>query len=249
MSLPVSARTRLAAGEDLAEVVAIHKPLKRWLGHLPDRAFGEAVDDGRLTVAERDRILVGYLMYRERQSDADIVIVHLAVALGVQRQGVGTELLDFLVRAVPDRRRIVVRCRRDFPAHGFWSRVGFAPVSEGAGRSADGKPLTTFERRLRVDPTLFDALFEPSRPFAVDLDVLLDLVTTRRQGVITRQVFVQLDQFDTHPLKTTSLLNELDKQPDAGLRHKARALMQGWASGRTDASPLCVNLWWGRWCG
>lgn len=149
---------RLAQVEDLPKVLTVHRQQKRWLGHLPNAVFEKAVEENLLLVAHAGQDTVGYLLYRERKSAKDVAVVHLAVMDEYQRRGVATLLLQELVRAATGRRRIILRCRKDYPAHSFWMNAGFAAVAESPGNSVRGALLTTFERRLQAEPSLFDEL-------------------------------------------------------------------------------------------
>lgn len=226
---------RFAQVGDLPKVLTIHRQQKRWLGHLPNAVFEKAVEEGLLLVAHSNGDTVGYLLYRERKSAKDVAVVHLAVVEEYQRRGVATLLVQGLIEAASGSRRITLRCRKDYPAHSFWMNVGFEAVAESPGNSVRGALLTTFERRLQMEPSLFDELYEASEPFAVDLDVLLDLATDRPQGSLTRDVFLQLEQFDTHPLRTRSLLNELSNHKDDAVRAHARAVASGWQEAQRSA--------------
>ena len=235
--MATTTRVRRADFEDLPAVLAVHKQQKRWLGHLPDRPFEEAVREGQLLVAcSDDGGIDGYVLYRVRKTLGDAAIVHLAVLPGRVGAGIGQALLLALYDELSSLRRIVLSCRQDYPAHEFWLRAGFEAIHERPGRSADGKPLTHFERRLRRDSTLFDGLFEASEPFAVDLDVLLDLATLRPQGGLTREVFRQFDQFSAHPLRTISLSNELVHHMEKDTKDAARSLMSAWEPARAQGS-------------
>ncbi len=228
---------RRAEFDDLPSVFAIHKRQKKWLGHLPHEPFEEAIREGRLLVAcSPEDVVVGYVLYRLRKTLGDAAIVHLAVDPDHAGAGVGGALLEALSERLADLRRIVLSCRQDYPAHEFWLRAGFEAIDERPGRSVDGKPLTHFERRLRRDLTLFDGLYEASEPFAVDLDVLLDLATDRSQGELTREVFQQLDQFAAHPLRTISLSNELVYHSDRETKEAARRVMSTWEAARAQGS-------------
>ncbi|MCP3911833.1 MAG: GNAT family N-acetyltransferase [Actinomycetia bacterium] len=224
-----TAEVQEADHEQLPAVLAVHKRQKRWLGHLPDRPFEDAIREGRLLVALSEAAEVqGYVLYRVRKTLGDAAIVHLAVVPEQAGRGIGAALLSALCHRLGGLRRVVLSCRQDFPAHEFWLRSGFEAIHEGPGNSADGKPLTHFEKRLRPDATLFDGLYEASEPFAVDLDVLIDLGSEREQGELTRQVLRQLDQFAAHPIRTISLSNELIHHEDESVRATSRALMSVW---------------------
>lgn len=229
---------RVARSSDLQDILTIHRTHKRWLGHLPTRPFEEAIGGGRLLVAVGPSGRIdGYVLYRVRTTLGDAAIVHLAVRPDSTGRGVATSLVTALCDALDGLRRVVLSCRQDYPAHQFWLRSGFEAISEGPGKSADGKPLTQFERRLRAEATLFDGLYEASDPFAVDLDVLIDLASERPQGELTRAVFRQLDQLPAHPIRTISLSNELIHHRTDSIRTKARTLMSTWEQANYPGTP------------
>ncbi|MBP8181654.1 MAG: GNAT family N-acetyltransferase [Acidimicrobiia bacterium] len=196
------------------------------LGHLPHAAFERAIDHGWVLVAERGAAVVGYLLYGVRQATNDARVDHLALTATAVRSGIARALVERLLEDISDLRRVVLKCRQDYPGHAFWLRMGFEAVGETVGKSRQGLLLTQFERRLQYDATLFDALHEESAAFALDLNVLLDLAAERNQETV--DIFRQLDQFDVHPVRTASLSNELLKCPDIAVRERARLLSSGW---------------------
>lgn len=226
MSEPVQIEVRRATPGDRSAILALHKTRKATLGHLPHAPFDQAIEYGWILVATRKAALIGYLLYRVRKTTDDVAVVHLAVAVEEEGRGVGRELLARMLEEISELRRVVLSCRQDYPAHDFWMKSGFEAIGETPGRSRTGTRLTKFERRLRHEPTLFDQLYEESVPFAVDLNILLDLVIDREPE--TRAIFDQLDQFNVHPMRTLALSNELLDYKDQSVRTQARSLTSIW---------------------
>lgn len=235
MSKSAPVLIRRAESADREAVLAIHKERKSTLGHLPHAPFDSAIDLGWVLVAEQQTVIVGYLLYGVRKRTNDVRVDHLAVTASAAGTGCARALVETLLDEVSDLRRIVLKCRQDYEAHEFWKRCGFEAVGEVVGRSRVGTLLTKFERRLHSERTLFDHMYEHSTPFAVDLNVLLDLVLYRQQE--TAEIFQQLDQFDVHPIRTSTLLNELLGYPDLAVRDRARSVASLWGAPTELDSP------------
>jgi amino-acid N-acetyltransferase len=132
---------------------------------VPVRSLADIVSltcDHEVLVAEADRVVAGYLAWRDEASGV-AYIEELSVHPDHQRVGVATKLLDELCRAAraihvrtADGPRciehVVARCwRRATWAMRFYERLGFAQVGDGAPadvrawydeRVAVGRPVT-----------------------------------------------------------------------------------------------------------
>ncbi|MCB1121483.1 MAG: hypothetical protein KJT03_08040, partial [Verrucomicrobiae bacterium] len=63
-------------------------------------------------------------------------------------------LVDTLKASATTQKLIKLRCRRDFPAHSMWGKLGFIPLEERPGRSEAGHPLTLWCCNLAQDDEL-----------------------------------------------------------------------------------------------
>lgn len=138
---------------DVNDVDALMKQNSSTLGFLPKSALIDFLD--RETVIgsrDVDGSLVGYLLYASYPER--IRIVHLCVAKGHQRTGIARSLLERLKKKCDSQCVIRLNCRNDYEADKFWPLLGFVPVDEKTGRSAQGLPLTCWELRLKDAPQL-----------------------------------------------------------------------------------------------
>ncbi|MEP2776235.1 MAG: GNAT family N-acetyltransferase [Luteolibacter sp.] len=96
--------------------------------------------------------LVGYLLFADYPDR--FRIAQLCVDEEFRGEGIARQLIEALKALKKHQKVIKLRCRRDFPAHHMWLKLGFIPLSEKAGRSSDGHPLTLWCYRLDQDDEL-----------------------------------------------------------------------------------------------
>lgn len=233
-------KIRVAQADDVADVLKIHKQFRKYLGPLPDEAFHDGVSERSLIVATENSAVVGYLLYYRRRRSSDVRITHLAVNRSSGRAGVGRALVTELESTERHLDRIRLKCARGFPAEKFWKSVGFVAVSEAPGRSLSRSLLTTFEKSLSTQPTLWDAehLAASRVPVAVDLNILLDLALERKG---TQHLLERLQDLGYEPVCTPALLNELNDHDDDRERADALLIAQQWRYVREQAAEETVQ--------
>lgn len=164
-----------AASPLLTSVMRLGRRNSQYVGQFPRGAFLDAAHRGHIlgAVAEDGR-LAGYLLYRISKGFA--TIVHFCVDSEFQGNGVARTLFEELKGRTADCHGVRLRCRRDFPAHRFWPKLGFLPLGERPGRSLSGAPLTAWVYSYD-QPTLFTST-EPNETrvvAALDANVIYDL--------------------------------------------------------------------------
>ena len=227
------------SGDDLNRVDELGKPERGTLGFLPIGALSDILGRGWAKGAfSPSGELVGYLLfavYTDR-----FRITQLCVSRQYRNRGIARLLLDSLISEATTQKVIKLRCRRDFPAHQMWSKLGFVPLDERPGRSTAGHPLTLWCYRLASDDDLGLWRAEAS-------DEVIDVA-------IDAQIFFDFDAPETHNSNISKgLLNdflvdsltlwitdemfvEIDRNSDENVRKNSRERAHGFA--RLDYSPI-----------
>lgn len=217
--------------EHLETVKTLWRANSGTLGFLPEGAFTEYASRRHILVAlGPGEDCVGYLLYRIARGRA--TIVHLCIADAARGQGHATALVEHLVAATGHLRGISLRCRRDFPAYGFWPRVGFHALDEMPGRAADGSQLTLFWLDHN-HPNLFTQEATAALDAVIDLNVFIDLDESRNeesQGLVADWL-----QDSIRLCITVEHSNEFDRSRDRALREKRRRKAADFH--RLDSSP------------
>lgn len=174
-----SATVRLCRPEDFSAIVDLGDRFKKFLGIYPHQAIMEAIHDGFVFGAFKQKRLAGYALFALPYSD--IRLVHLCVDPDFRSQGIARSLVDTIQETYSERQGIRLKCRRDFPAHKVWARLGFQAESLPRGRGKDQAEMTAW-RKPFGPPDLFASLLEDeTRVQAVlDSNVILDLVLDRQ---------------------------------------------------------------------
>lgn len=211
--------------QDIDAVDALMKRYSHRLGFLPREALRDYLKRGGVFGAKTDKAeLIGYLLYAK--NPRRFRITHLCVAEEFGRQGIARRLLDVLKRSATTQKVVELNCRRDFPAHSMWPKMGFVPIDEKDGRSVAKLPLTHWRLSLAPDDQL--SLFQ-----ANTTDETLDVI-------IDSQIFFDLEEPDnenSQPSKalfsdyligslklwiTDELFVEIDRNDDPKQRREAR---------------------------
>jgi ribosomal protein S18 acetylase RimI-like enzyme len=98
---------------------------------MPEEVAARAIDEGRLTVAEADGTVVGFVVRAALGGEA--CVAQLSVTPAVGRRGVGTALLDHVIEAarVGGHGSLVLVTQSDVPWNQAWyERRGFVVVPE-----------------------------------------------------------------------------------------------------------------------
>ena len=200
---------------DFDGIDALMKRHSRTLGFLPQAVICDHLDKGSVLGARAgDGRLAGYLLYAS-YSDR-FRIVHLCVADEYTKQGIARKLIDRLKHIATTQKVIRLRCRRDYPAHAVWPRLGFVPFGSKPGRSSAGHHLELWQLTLApsdqldlfyidtpdgdhlsvvIDANVFFDFYEPddddTKPSKMLLaDLLVDHITLS----ITDEIFVEIDR-------------------------------------------------------
>ena len=163
---------------DFDAIDALREHNRATLGFLRRGAIIHYVEAGNcLGIKAADGRLVAYLLFARHRRY--IRVIHLCVADGARGLGHARHLIDKLknVSAASGVATIKLSCRRDFPAHKVWPRLGFVPLDEKPAKTA-GQTLTKWY--LGIDGQSEQDLF---RVAATDDKV---------NAVIDAQVFFQL---------------------------------------------------------
>ncbi len=158
---------------------------KRYLGFLPDAGFEDRAAVGNLWAAVESGEVLGYILFDLPGNR--VRLIHLCVDSRHQGAGVARLLVDELSARYRDRLGIQLKCRRDFPATGFWPHVGFRPIAELRGRSQDGSLLTVWFRD-HGHPDLFTTVDERRDLAALDQAIVSDLVLGTPRGEPSRNL-------------------------------------------------------------
>ena len=178
---------------DLNAVDDLMKSNRKTLGFLPRKALleGYLKKESALGAKTDNGQLVGYLLYADHPKY--FRIAQLCVSKNFRGQHIAKQLLDFLIKnSVTTQQVIRLRCRRDFPAHQMWRRLGFVPLDESPGRSSAGHPLTLWCFPLAQDDQL--GLFQ-AKTSDESLDVVIDA-----------QIFFDFDKPDSNTTKPSKAL-------------------------------------------
>ena len=132
---------------DIDAVDSLMKSNSATLGFLPKVALSEYLERGNVLGAmDSDNQLVGYVLYGSTPSH--FRVTHLCVSEQHRGRGVARQLFDALKKERTTQGSIRLSCRRDFPARKLWPKLGFIPIRDKPGRSAEGHLLTIWHYNL-----------------------------------------------------------------------------------------------------
>ena len=219
------------AFEDLGAVDGLMKRDSQTLGFLPIKALADYLQRGRVLGAKvgGDR-LIGYLLYAPNQNR--FRIVQLCVSEEFRGRGIARCLLEQLKDAATTQSSIILHCRRDFPAHYMWPKLGFVSIGERPGRSATGHLLTLWHLTLSPANQMHLGLFQAQMSdetidVIIDAQVFFDL--SDPDSGDSEQSKALLADFLIDSLKlwiTDELLNEIDRNDDPEQRQARRVGIQ-----------------------
>jgi len=172
---------------------------KESLGFLPERAYKEAADQGKLLIAVvqkgKDRVYGGHLLHGGVFPQARIFQIFTVPEF--RRRGIARRLVEALVRRAESLQfmSIVAKVADDLAANQFWERLSFEVVRTKAGGRTTGRQINVRVRELDsprlfslapapvqsspVDLKLISRLFDMSPIYVLDLNILYDLVKKR----------------------------------------------------------------------
>ncbi len=235
--------------DDLGAVDDLMKRNSRTLGFLPTEALIDYLHKRRVLGAKigGDR-LVGYLLYAPIQSR--FRIVQLCVSQEFRGYGIASHLLEELKDVATTQSAITLSCRRDFPAHYMWPKLGFVSIGERPGRSVAGHLLTLWHLPLNPANQMDLGLFK-----AQTSDETIDVI-------IDAQVFFELSKPDSDESEgskallsdflvdslnlwiTDELLNEIHRSDDPEQRRAGRSRIQQFP--QVTYSPRLVDDFYSR---
>ncbi len=123
--------------DDLSAIKAIADANRSELSFLLRDKVKEALEDRRVFVAmTRTDEIIGFLIYRHRQIDAQTTLSDICVVQGWRRRGVGRSLIEALkLECIQLKRQFIqLKCPQKLPANLFYERFGFNRTRVEAGR-------------------------------------------------------------------------------------------------------------------
>lgn len=217
--------------QDLDAVDALMKRYTKWLGFLPREALRSYFEKGGVYGAKtKGGVLIGYLLYAE--NPRRFRIAHLCVAEEFGNQGIARRLVDALKQSATTQKAVVLNCRRDFPAHTMWPKLGFVPIGEKPGRSSAGLPLNQWYLPLAKNDqlSLFQArISDEAIDVIIDSQVFFDL--EEPDSDISRPSKALVSDFLIDSLNlwiTDEVLIEIDRGKDSTRRGISRQRAEFW---------------------
>ena len=236
-------------GDDLGSVDDLMKRNSRTLGFLPTEALNDYLERGRVLGAKTGGgRLIGYLLYAP--SHGRLRIVQVCVSAESRGSGIANRLLERLKSVATTQSAITLSCRRDFPAHYMWPKLGFVSIGEKPGRSVAGHLLNLWHLTLnpanQMDLGLFQAkTSDETVDVIIDAQVFFDLFKPDTEESEQSKALLSDFLVDSLNLRTTDeLFNEIDRNEDPDLRRAGRARMQQFP--QVHYSPLLVDDFEGR---
>jgi len=219
---------------------------KRALGFLPDQAFKQAADQGKLLVAvvmrSKRRTYGGHLLHGGVFPYAKIFQVFTLPKF--RSRGIGRRLVEEIVRRAETHQfmSVLAQVADDLGANRFWERLGFELIRKKLGGRTTGRQINVRIRELNTlqlfglattdatspeDLKLISRFFDVSPTYLLDINILFDLVKKRANldevGRIVRASFNNLvrlaiaDEF-IRELERTSVPNPNDPILEFALR-------------------------------
>jgi len=129
-------KIRKAKAEDLPSVKRLAAGDSYALGFVLRSALVQAIEEKRIVVAEAFGMLIGFQEYYHRKRDGQTTLYHKCVAPPFRRHGVGTALVNAVVKESRQMGRhfLLLKCPEDLPSNGFHKNYGFRFVGVERGR-------------------------------------------------------------------------------------------------------------------
>lgn len=210
---------------DLQRLDELGKKYRKTIGFFPREALLDYLRRNRVLGAiSNTGELIGYVLFADYPDR--FRIAQLCVNDDFRGQGIARMLLESLKARTSQQKVIKLRCRRDFPAHNMWPKLGFIPLEEKAGRSSEGHPLTLWCYRLvqddelglwqaeesdevldvAIDAQIFYDFDEPDSPKSIISKGLRnDFLVDSLKLWITDELFVEIDRHESSEQRKRSI--------------------------------------------
>jgi GNAT superfamily N-acetyltransferase len=217
-------------------IIKLADSASRTLGFLPPPVFIEAARRQTLLAALSRGRLAGYALYDLPRQH--IRLVHLCVAVELRGHSVARLLIEEISKRHHDRLGIILRCRRDYPAHHMWPRLGFQPRNELRGRGRQPTELVVWWRD-HGHPDLFSSIETTALlRAAIDFGVLSDLHRSKTHTSNTESDVLNQDWLagKLELVVTSEIYREIDRLQDSTERHNRRTVAYKYAQLRVDVA-------------
>lgn len=227
--------------QHIRDVDNLMKSNSKTLGFLPEKALHGYLTKGCVLGAKtEDGDLAGYLLYGEN-SDR-FRITHLCVAEEFRGREIARQLVESLKKKASTQRYIVLHCRRNFPAHHMWPKLGFSALAEKKGRSRAGHTLEQWHYPLVRDKQI-DLFREKMSPDALDVVMDAQIVFNladpdENKNAPSKALY---EDYSTHTLFlyiTAETYNEISRGQDEIRRKKSRNIAQQFPSIASDETLI-----------
>lgn len=144
---------------ELAYATSLAKKLTNEIGFIPSTRYADAQEKGRLLIQTLNDDPCGFLVFGP-PFKGRVHVWQTAVQVDARRQAAATALLEKLKHYATTKSafEIVLRCRHDLEANGFWTAAGFRHFATSQGGKSRGGmiyhyslPLVTKQHKLFPD--------------------------------------------------------------------------------------------------
>lgn len=229
----------------LEAVDELMKRNSKTLGFLPRAALNDYCSKGGVLAAEASNgELAAYILYASHP--AYFRIAQLCVSENFRNRGIAKRLVEKLKESATSQKIIRLRCRRDFPAHELWSKLGFTSFDERPGRSADGHLLVDWYLRLAPDDQLdiFQAkVSDECLDVVVDAQVFFNFYEQDgKRAARPSQALFRDYSTDINLCITDELFNEINRHQDENQRALSRNRAHQFSRVGQDTKPLAERV-------
>jgi len=222
----------LLSEADLESVDDLSRRYRNTVGFLTSETFRDYLNKGGVLGARTESgHLAGYLLFA-RYPDR-FRIAQLCVSNEHRERGMARRLIDALKASATTQKIIKLRCRRDFPAHAVWNKLGFIPLDEKPGRSSKGHLLTLWCYRLISDDELGLWKAEASDEvldIVVDAQIFYDFSAEDTPNTLISKGLLHDSLLDSLNLWITDeLFLEIDRNSCDEVRRRSRERAHGMA--------------------
>lgn len=129
---------RKATLNDINQIKIIADNNRKAIGFLRRPALKQAIENEEVFAADWDGKVIGFQTYHHRIRDLNTTLYHKCVSTNFRRKGVGTKLVDAVVKEslMMGRELLMLKCPVDLEANEFHRDYGFtlAGVEQGKKR-------------------------------------------------------------------------------------------------------------------